>query len=179
MIESGSNRRPQPCKGCVITTTLRKKAKYLSKMIFPYLKSRLFWHYFWNSGLPRFVLSRLLFRWMVRNGIPTVCFFICSKERNSELFSFRWRVRKGILRVCFYLCFHGTEFRVVFSSAEGFGTEFRGFLFRGTDGIPSEITFCSVYSVFRGIIFLSEIPNPTRTLVESRLETRRKHRGRE
>jgi len=55
---------------------------------------------------------------------------------------------------------HGTEFRVVFSSTEGFGTEFRDFLFRGTTGIPSEITICSVYSVFRGINFLSEIPNP-------------------
>ncbi len=57
--------------------------------------------------------------------------------------------------------FHGTEFRDVFSSAEGFGTEFRDFLFRGTAGIPSEITICSVNSVFRGIIFLSEIPNPS------------------
>ena len=56
---------------------------------------------------------------------------------------------------------HGTEFRVVFSSTEGFGTEFRDFLFRGIAGIPSEITLCSVYSVFRGIIFLSEIPNPS------------------
>jgi hypothetical protein len=56
--------------------------------------------------------------------------------------------------------FNGTEFRTVFSSAEGFGTEFREFLFRGTAVIPSEITICSVYSVFRGIIFLSEIPNP-------------------
>jgi hypothetical protein len=54
----------------------------------------------------------------------------------------------------------GTEFRVVISSAERLGTEFRDFLFRGTPGIPSEITICSVYSVFRGIIFLSEIPNP-------------------
>jgi hypothetical protein len=58
---------------------------------------------------------------------------------------------------------NGTEFRVVFSSAEGFGTDFRDFLFRGTTGIPSEITICSVYSVFRGIIFLSEIPNPMPT----------------
>jgi hypothetical protein len=56
---------------------------------------------------------------------------------------------------------HGTEFRVVFSSAEGFGTEFRDFLFRGIAGIPSEIALCSVCSVFRGIIFLSEIPNPS------------------
>jgi hypothetical protein len=70
-------------------------------------------------------------------------------ERNSE----------NLLHFLFY----GMEFRVVFSSAEGFRTEFRGFLFRGTAGIPSEITICSVYSVFRGIIFLSEIPNPTET----------------
>ncbi len=33
-------------------------------------------------------------------------------------------------------------------------------LFRGTASIPWEITICSAYSVFRGIIFLSEIPNP-------------------
>ena len=85
-----------------------------------------------------------------RNGIPS-CFLI------------RWSVRKGIPRDCFYFLFNGTEFRVIFSSAEGFGTEFRDFLFRGTAGIPSEITLCSVYSVFRGIIFLSEIPNPTHT----------------
>jgi hypothetical protein len=34
------------------------------------------------------------------------------------------------------------------------------FLFLGTDGIPPEQTSCSVYSFFRGIIFLSEIANP-------------------
>jgi hypothetical protein len=74
--------------------------------------------------------------------------------------------------------FHGTEIRFLLSSLEGFGTEFRElasifvplngipscYLFcgrvHGTAGIPSEITICSVYSVFRGIIFLSEIPNP-------------------
>jgi hypothetical protein len=62
--------------------------------------------------------------------------------------------------------FHGTEFRVVFSSAEMFGREFReidsifvqrngipernseGFLFRGTAGIPSEITICFVCRKF-------------------------------
>jgi hypothetical protein len=36
------------------------------------------------------------------------------------------------------------------------------FLFRGTAGMPPEQSNCSVYSVFRGIIFLSEIANPTR-----------------
>jgi hypothetical protein len=117
-------------------------------------------HYYWNFGLPSFVLSTFIFRGMVRNGIPTVCFYIFSTERNPSCFLFRWRIRKGILRIFFYFCFNGKEFRVVFSSAEVFGREFRGFLFRGTAGIPSEITICSVYSVFRGIIFLSEIPNP-------------------
>ncbi len=84
-----------------------------------------------------------------------------STEWNSELCLFRSRVRSeqnyGSLLL---FLFHGTEFRVILSSAEGFATEFRDFLFRGTTGIPSEITICSVYSVFRGIIFLSEIPNP-------------------
>jgi hypothetical protein len=154
--------------------------------------------------LPRFIPSCFLFRGMVRNGIPRVCSYFCSTERNSELFSlplkglegnsesllFRGMIRNEIPRVCSYFCsternselfslplkvsewnsegsllflVYGTEFRVVFSSAEGFGTEFREFLFRGTVGIPSEITICSVNSVFRGIIFLSEIPNPTRS----------------
>ena len=112
-------------------------------------------------GLPRLVLSsffsaewfRTEFRefasiFVPRNGIPSCFFFRCS-------------VRKGIQRDIFYFLLNGTEFRVLFSSAEGFGTEFRDFLFRGTAGIPSEITLCSVYSVFRGIIFMSEIPNPS------------------
>jgi hypothetical protein len=69
---------------------------------------------------------------------------------------------------------HGTESREFFFFAERFGTEFRefsvprngserdseSFLFHGTAGIPPEQTNCSVYSVFRGQIFLSEISNP-------------------
>ena len=35
------------------------------------------------------------------------------------------------------------------------------FLFRRTAGIPSEIPICSGYSVFRLIIFLSQIPDPS------------------
>ncbi len=58
--------------------------------------------------------------------IPRVCFYFCSTERNSEMFSL---LRKGSER------------------------NSENFFFRGTAGIPSEITICSVYSVFRGIIF--------------------------
>ena len=154
-------------------------------MICLYIKSRLFWHCLSNIRLPRFDLcwflfgrgserlfqffvarkgipSCVLFRGMVRNGIPGVCFstpvtHLIQKWRKILLPQKGSEQNYG--RLLLFLS-HGTEFRVVFSSAEGFGTEFRDFLFRGTTGIPSEITFCSVYSVFRGIIFLPEIPNP-------------------
>ncbi len=105
--------------------------------------------------------SCVLFRGMVRNGIPRISIYFASTERNSELCSLPQKGSEQNYGSLLLFLFHGTEFRVVFSSTEGFGTEFRDFLFRGTTGIPSEITICSVYSVFRGIIFLSEIPNPS------------------
>jgi hypothetical protein len=98
-IEPGSNWRPHPCKGCMITTTLRN-----SKMI-----------------------SLYLFHGMVRNGIPTVTSIFFPRNGIPRCFLFRLRIRKGILRVCFYFCIHGKEFRVVFSSAEVFRREFREF----------------------------------------------------
>jgi hypothetical protein len=102
----------------------------------------------------------LLFRGMIRNEIPRVCSYFCSTERNSELFFLPLKGSEWNSEGSLLFLVYGTEFRVVFSSAEGFGTEFREFLFRGTVGIPSKITICSVNSFFRGIIFLSEIPNP-------------------
>ena len=101
-------------------------------------------------------------------GIPseiTIC-SVCSVFRGIIIFNSQpyYSSAEGFrreFREFASILFNGTEFRVVFSSAEGFGTEFRDFLFRGTAGIPSEITICSVCSVFRGIIFLSEIPNPS------------------
>ncbi len=122
--------------------------------------------------LPRFVLScflfcgmvrngissYFLFRWKVRTGIPRVCSYFCSAERNSELFSHPLKGSEGNSERLLLFLFRGTEFRDVFSSAEGFGTEFREFLFRGTAGIPTEITICSVNSVFRGIIFCRKFP---------------------
>ncbi len=106
------------------------------------------------------IRSCILFRGIIRNGIPRTCIFFGSTERNSELCSLPQKGSEQNYGSLLLFLFHGTESRVVFSSAEGFGTEFRDFLFCGTTGIPSEITICSVYSVFHGIIFLSEIPNP-------------------
>jgi hypothetical protein len=83
-----------------------------------------------RNGIP----SYFLFRGRVRNGIPRVCFYFCSMERYSELFSLLWK---------------GSEWNS------------ERFLFCGTAETPSEITVCFVYSVFSRIIFLSEIPNPS------------------
>jgi hypothetical protein len=129
-------------------------------MICLYIKSRLFWHYYWNIRLPRFCseLVSLPRKKMVQNGIPRVYFYFCCMERNFELCSLPRNGSERNSENLHLFWFHGTKFRV---SAEGLGTEFRDFPFRGTTGIPSEITICSVYSVFRGIIFLSEIPSPT------------------
>ncbi len=112
-----------------------------------------------RKGIP----SCVLFRRMVRNRIPRICIYFGSTERNSELCSLPQKGSEQNYGSLFLFFVHGTEFPLVFFSAEGFRTEFRDFLFRGTTGISSEITICSVYSVFCGIIFLAEIPNPTWT----------------
>ncbi len=70
-------------------------------------------------------LSRFFFRGMVGNGIPRVCFYFYSTERNSELFSLPLKSSEGNSESLLLFWFHGTEFQVVFSSSEGFGTEFR------------------------------------------------------
>ena len=67
------------------------------------------------------------------DGIPRDSFVICFTERDFELFSLLW---------------NGSE------------RNSESFLFRGTAGIPPEPSNCSVYSVFRGKMFLSEIANP-------------------
>jgi hypothetical protein len=68
------------------------------------------------------------------NVFSKVCLYFCSMEWNSEHF---------------YLPRNGSE------------RNLESFLFSGTAGIPSELTICSVYSVFRGIIFLADIANPS------------------
>ncbi len=62
---------------------------------------------------------------MLRNKILRVCYYFCSKEWNSELVSLNGLEQNSKCLLLFL--FHGTEFRVVFSSAEWFRTEFRKF----------------------------------------------------
>ncbi len=121
---------------------------------------------------------RFVFREILRNKIPKVCFYFSSTERNSELFSFpRNNPEQNFESSLLFFLFHGTQFRAVFSSAKCYGTksrkfastvflfngtEFRAFslprngsdrnsesfLIRRTAGIPSEITIYFVYPVF-------------------------------
>jgi hypothetical protein len=91
--------------------------------------------------------SCVLFRGKVQNGIPRICIYFCSTERNIPCcFLFHRRVRNRIPR----------------------------FLFRRTTRIPSEITICSVYSVFPGIIFCRKFPNLVPAPLSSSTATSRK-----
>ncbi len=102
--------------------------------------------------------SCLLFRGMVWNGIPRVCFYFCFTERNSELFLlplkgsegnskslllfysscllFRGMVWNGIPRVCFYFCFterNSELFLLPLKGSEGNSKSLLLFLFHRTD----------------------------------------------
>ncbi len=48
---------------------------------------------------------------MVRKGIPRVCFYFCSTERNSELFTLPRKGSKRNSKCLLLVLFHGTEFR--------------------------------------------------------------------
>ncbi len=82
----------------------------------------------------------------------------CLMELNSELFSLPRNVSERNAESLLLVLFHGTEFRAFFSSAERFGTEFRQFSVPRNSRNSPEQSNCSV---FRGIIFLSEIANPS------------------
>ncbi len=81
-----------------------------------------------------------------------------STERNSELFSIPLKCSEGNSESLLLFLLNGMEFRVVFSFAEGFGTEFRGFLFRGTAGIPSEKPFVPSIPSSAELFFCRKFP---------------------
>ena len=75
-------------------------------------------------------------------------------ERNSELCSLPQKGSEQNNGNLLLFLFHGTVFRVVFSSAEGFGTEFRDFLFRETTGIPSDNHLFRLFRLPRNYFFV-------------------------
>ncbi len=109
-----------------------------------------------RNGIP----SWFHFQWRVRKEFPRVCFYFCSTERNSELFSLPLKCSEGNSESLLLVCSTERNSELFSLMRKGSERKSKGFLFRGTAGIPSEITIGSVYFVFRGINFLSEIPNP-------------------
>ncbi len=119
---------------------------------------------------------------MLRNGIPRVCFYFFSTERNSEHFSplrsgselnfesflFRGMVQNEIPRVLFYLCSMVQNSEHSSPLRNGSERNSESFMFRGTAGIPPEQTNCSVYSVFRGILFFVGNCQPLQVLYRKR-----------
>ena len=83
--------------------------------------------------------------WMVRCGSRRVCFCFCSTEGKSELLPLPRNGSERNSENLHLFWFHRTEFRVVFSSGEGFGTELWQFasIFVPRNGIP-------IYFLFHG-----------------------------
>jgi hypothetical protein len=104
----------------------------------------------------------------ILRGLLSCCVLFYT-ERNSELFSLprqgsEWNSESMLLQ---YFCSTERNSELYSLPRKGSERNSESFLFRGTARIPSEITICSVYSVFRGIILLSEIPNPTGTYLRT------------
>ncbi len=92
-----------------------------------------------------------IFRGMVQNGIPSVCFYFCSTERNFTLFFFRRMVQTGIPRVCFYNC-------SMAQNSKHFSP-----LRNGSEGNSESFLFCGIAGILPVHLprtnFLSEIAN--------------------
>ncbi len=80
-----------------------------------------------------------------------VCFYFCSTERNSELFSLRRNGLEQNSESLLLFLFHGTKFRA-FSLAKWLGTEF--------SGPRNSQNSAGTNQLFRPIRLLSEIANP-------------------
>jgi hypothetical protein len=123
-------------------------------MICLYLKSR----QMHQKGIP----SSFLFRGMARNRIREIALIFVTRNGIPSICLFRGMVRNIIPKVCFYFCSTVENSEHFSLPRNGSELNSESFLFRGTAEIPPEQTNCSVYSVFRGVIFLSEIANPSR-----------------
>ncbi len=107
------------------------------------------------------VLFWVVFSSVERSGTEVWEFasIFCSTERNSELFSLPLKGLERNSDNWLLFLFHGTEFRVVFSSAEGSGTEFWEF------SVPrnslNSVGYNHLFRLFRLLrnYFLSGIPN--------------------
>ncbi len=144
----------------MITTTLGNKLNNFAKWFV--IKSSLLWHYFDILGCRVLFWAGFSSEEWVRNGIPRVCFYICFVERNSELFSLPLKCSEGNSESFLLFLFKRMEFRVIFSSTEGFETELWGFSVpRNSRNSAGNNHLFRLFRLPRNN-FLSEIPNPSR-----------------
>ena len=95
-------------------------------------------------------------------GIPSI-FLLCGTVRNIifRVSCFAEWFRMEFREFYFYICSMVQNSEHSAPLWNGYERNSESFLFRRTAGIPPEQTNCSVYSIFREIIFLSEIANPS------------------
>ncbi len=115
-------------------------------------------------GLPLGLAKGISFQKSPRNRLGTLSVIPRKKvliSRQSEHFSLTRFGSAGIPKVCFYFCSTVRNSEHFSLPRNGSERNSDGLLFPGIAGIQPEQTSCSVCSVFHGIIFLSEIANPT------------------
>jgi len=96
--------------------------------------------------------------WLRRNSESS--FYFCPQNRIPVIFSFAEDSERNF-GSSFYFCSTERNSELFSLPRKGSEQNSESFLFCGTAGIPSEITICSGYSIFHGIIFFSEIPDPS------------------
>ena len=97
--------------------------------------------------------------WAAKNSLRGTA-TIFSKERNSKLVSLPLNGLEQNSKCLLLFCSTERNSELFSLPRNGSERNSESFLFHGTAGIPPEQTNCSVYFVFRGIIFWSEIANP-------------------
>ncbi len=113
------------------------------------MKLCFFWHYL------GFQVMAILC-WAAKNSLRGTATIFVPRNGIPSWFLFRWMVWNRIPSAS--ILFHGTEFRVVFSSAEWFGTEFREFPIprnsRNSAGTNQ------LFRLFRNNFFGRKLPTP-------------------
>ncbi len=108
--------------------------------------------------LPRHASERNSERFAISQQPPQVATNFVPRKGIPSYFLFRGMVWNRVPRVCFYFCFTVQNSKHFSPLRNGSERNSESFLFRGTAGIPPEQTSCSVNSVFRGIIFCRKLP---------------------
>ncbi len=99
----------------------------------------------WPDNFQKLIIANRI--WSVSSSMKYFETKFCSVDGIPRCFPFCKMLRNKISKVCFYFCSTVRNFEDYFLPRNGSEQNSKSFLFRGTAGIPSEITICFVYSV--------------------------------